>query len=92
VPIESLSFLASLPGVGWSDHWSFWEFGYEAVMVTDTAPYRNEHYHKPSDLPGTLDFDRLQKVTSGLRDVVAELVGGTGETKVPVGKSAKTTK
>lgn len=92
VPVEKLSFAASLPGVGWSDHWSFWEFGYPAAMVTDTAPYRNEHYHKPSDLPGTLDFDRLQKVTIGLRAVIAELVGDKGEMEQPVGKSAKTTK
>ena len=90
VPVEKLSFSASLPGVGWSDHWSFWEFGYPAVMVTDTAPYRNEHYHKPSDLPGTLDFDRLQKVTIGLRAVIAELAGDTGKMEKPVGKSAKT--
>ncbi|MGI9239580.1 MAG: M28 family peptidase [Verrucomicrobiales bacterium] len=92
VPVEKLSFLASLPGVGWSDHWAFWEFGYRAVMVTDTAPYRNEHYHQPSDLPGTLDFDRLQKVTMGLRDVIVELVGDSGALKKPVGKSAKKTK
>ena len=91
VPIEKLSFLASLPGIGWSDHWSFWEFGYQAAMITDTAPYRNQHYHQATDLPGTLDFDRLQKVTTGLQSVIAELAGYTGKTQQPVGKSAKAT-
>ncbi|MFT4548250.1 MAG: hypothetical protein ACI8XO_000891 [Verrucomicrobiales bacterium] len=81
MPIEKLSFLASMPGIGWSDHWSFWEFGYKAAMITDTAPYRNEHYHQKTDLPGTLDYDRLQKVTVGLQAVIAELVGYEAETK-----------
>ena len=88
VPVEKLSFLADLPGVGWSDHWSFWEFGYEAVMITDTAPYRNRHYHEPTDLPDTLDFDRLQKVTAGVRDVIAELAEFGGRDKEPIGKAS----
>jgi hypothetical protein len=41
-------------GVDFSDHRSFYCWGYEAVMVTDTAFYRNPHYHKPSDRPHTL--------------------------------------
>jgi hypothetical protein len=41
LPVESLSTFSIVPGVDFSDHWSFWKFGYRAVMVTDTAFYRN---------------------------------------------------
>lgn len=45
-----------LPSVRLSDHASFWDEGYPAVMITDSAFYRNPHYHRPSDRMGTLDF------------------------------------
>lgn len=64
-----------LQGVGWSDHWSFWQEGYPAVMVTDTAPFRNPHYHRLSDTPATLDYARLESGVRGLRGVIAELAG-----------------
>jgi len=47
---------------GRSDHQPFWEAGRPAVMVTDTANFRNPHYHQPSDLPDTLDYRRLAEV------------------------------
>ena len=62
-----------LPGIGWSDHWSFWQAGYPAVMVTDTAPFRNPNYHLRSDLPDTLDYDRMALVVEGVREVVEDL-------------------
>ena len=65
---------SGLPGVGWSDHWSFWQEGYPGVMVTDTAPFRNPHYHTPRDTPDTLDFDRMARVVQGLSGVVRDLV------------------
>lgn len=67
-----------LPGVGWSDHWAFWQEGYPGVMVTDTAFYRYPHYHRASDTPDKLDYDRLARVVDGLVGVVAELVEGQG--------------
>jgi Zn-dependent M28 family amino/carboxypeptidase len=45
-----------------SDHVPFWEAGLPAVQITDTANFRNPHYHRPSDTPGTLDYDRLADV------------------------------
>jgi hypothetical protein len=72
-PSEGAALPASIPGVGWSDHWSFWESGYLAVMVTDTAPYRNPNYHEPTDRRGTLDYRRLARVTIGLTQVVEHL-------------------
>jgi hypothetical protein len=63
-----------LQGVGWSDHWAFWQEGYPAVMITDTAPFRNHNYHKPGDEPNTLDYIRLTSVVRGLEVVVNDLV------------------
>ena len=57
---------ALVVGIDFSDHWSFNKFGYPALMVTDTAFYRNPHYHAPTDLPETLDFERMAKVVQGL--------------------------
>ena len=62
-----------VPGVGWSDHWSFWQEGYQAVMVTDTALYRNPHYHKPTDTPEKLNYDHMARVVTGLEGVLREL-------------------
>jgi hypothetical protein len=62
-----------IPGIAWSDQWSFWRFGYEAIMVTDTALFRNPHYHQRSDLPDTLDYARLAQTTEGLIAVVHDL-------------------
>ncbi len=56
----------SLPPVGLSDHSSFWHFGYRAVMITDTAFYRNPHYHKPSDTMDKLDFGFMAELVKSL--------------------------
>lgn len=74
-PSQGASLPGFMPGVGWSDHWAFWEEGYPAIMVTDTAPFRYPHYHLASDTPDKLDFDRCARVVDGLRHVVAELSG-----------------
>jgi hypothetical protein len=73
-PSEGAALPSFVEGVGWSDHWSFWQIGVPAVMITDTAPFRNPHYHTASDTPDTLDYDRLARVTSGLEAVVRALV------------------
>jgi Zn-dependent M28 family amino/carboxypeptidase len=49
-----------------SDHSPFWDAGYDAVMVTDTAFLRNPHYHQPSDTLETLDLVFLEAVIQGL--------------------------
>jgi hypothetical protein len=58
-----------------SDHSSFWDQGFAAVMVTDTSFFRNPHYHKASDTPETLDYGFLAKVTAGVCAAVLQLVG-----------------
>jgi hypothetical protein len=75
VPVESASLPGSLQGVGWSDHWSFWQEGYPAVMITDTAPFRNPHYHRETDTAETLDYARLAAAVRGLEAVVTDLTG-----------------
>ncbi len=62
-----------VPGVWWSDHWAFWRHGYPAIMITDTAPYRNPFYHTRRDTPDKLDYARLARVVDGLGHVVLEL-------------------
>lgn len=65
-----------VPGVDWSDHWSFWQAGYEAIMVMCTATYRNPNYHKPTDTPGTLDYDRMARTVDALAGVIEDLAAG----------------
>lgn len=72
-PSEGGAVPPSIPGVGWSDHWSFWQEGYPAVMVTDTALFRYPHYHIASDTPDKIDYDRLARVVSGLDQVITAL-------------------
>ncbi len=72
-PSEGSAVPTAVPGVGWSDHWSFWQQGYPAIMVTDTAPFRNPNYHQPTDKPDTLDYDRMARVVHGLVGVVSDL-------------------
>jgi Zn-dependent M28 family amino/carboxypeptidase len=74
-PSEGIAAPTDIPGVGWSDHWSFWQHGYQSVMVTDTAPYRYPYYHSAQDTPDKLDYDRTARVVRGLERVVRALVG-----------------
>lgn len=76
VPVESIAAPASITGIDWSDHWSFWQAGWPAaVMITDTAVFRNPHYHEPSDTPDTLDYRRLAWVVVALDGTIRELAG-----------------
>jgi Zn-dependent M28 family amino/carboxypeptidase len=72
-PLQSASVPGSIPGVGWSDHWSFWERGYSGMMVTDTAPYRYPWYHTAEDTPDKISFDKLAAVVDGLEHVIEVL-------------------
>ncbi len=65
-PSEGIAAPAIIPGVDWSDQWSFWRHGVPALMLTDTAPYRYPHYHQESDTPDKLDYDRLARVVASL--------------------------
>lgn len=66
LPVYSLNAPATLSEASLSDHASFWELNLPALMVTDTAFLRNPNYHKPTDKPDTLDYNRMADVVSGL--------------------------
>ncbi len=72
VPVHSINAPALVPGLDFSDHWSYWRHGFPAVMVTDTAFFRNPNYHLPSDTADTLDYRRMGEVVRG---VYAAMVG-----------------
>jgi hypothetical protein len=78
VPSQGAAFPAFVPGVAWSDQWSFWQHGYPGIMITDTAPFRYPHYHAPTDTPDKLDYDRFARVVSGMQKVIEDLAGGRG--------------
>lgn len=72
-PLEHIATLATVPGVSWSDHSSFWQLGYRAFMITDTAPYRYAHYHSANDTPEQVCFETLTHLSNDLFLAFAEL-------------------
>ena len=72
VPVQAAAMPANLPGAGWSDHWSFWQEGYPALMVTDTAPWRYPRVHTAADTVDKINLDKLSDVVNGLEHVVRE--------------------
>jgi Zn-dependent M28 family amino/carboxypeptidase len=74
IPVESIAAPASITGIDWSDHASFWEEGWsQAVMITDTATFRNPNYHRMTDTPDTLDYERLAELVRALDPAVRAL-------------------
>jgi Zn-dependent M28 family amino/carboxypeptidase len=70
LPVYSMNGLRAIPGVNRSDHASYWNEGFPALMITDTAFYRNPHYHRSGDTTNTLDFSRMAKVVQGVFETV----------------------
>jgi Iap family predicted aminopeptidase len=64
-----------IPGIDLSDHWAYHRCGFPAMMITDTAPFRNPYYHQPNDLPATVDYPSLARVTKGIERMVRDVVG-----------------
>lgn len=75
-PVQAAAVPGGIPGVGWSDHWSFWQAGYPAMMMTDTAPFRYPWYHTAEDTPDKVSAEKLADVVDGLEYVVSVLAGG----------------
>lgn len=59
IPTKSLSAPSWLASIDFSDHLNYWNFGYSAIMITNTSFYRNDNYHKESDKIETLDIKRM---------------------------------
>ena len=73
-------------GVGWLVHWSLWQEGYPAIMLTDTALFRYEYYHHPQDTPDKLNYDAMARIVGGIEGVIEHLAeappSGDGELSV----------
>jgi hypothetical protein len=74
-PVRVLPVLTPVgePTAARSDHWAWLQAGVPAVMLTDTAEFRNPHYHGPTDRPETLDFARMAEALGSIRGVVASI-------------------
>jgi Zn-dependent M28 family amino/carboxypeptidase len=73
LPVYSINAPRSIPGVDFSDHMNYWDAGYPAVMITDTAFYRNLNYHTTADTAEKLDYNRMAQVVEGVYAAVLEL-------------------
>ena len=73
LPVFSINAPPLVPGIDYSDHRNYWLYGHEAVMITDTAFYRNFHYHEAEDTADKLDYRRMAKVVQGVFAAVTVL-------------------
>lgn len=71
--VESLIGFNFIAGVDFSDHASFWKYGYPAVMLTDTAFYRYPFYHSEHDTQEKIDYGMLSKLTYALESLISDL-------------------
>ena len=76
LPVYSINAPRFVPGVDFSDHLSYWKAGFEALMITDTAFYRNHNYHTANDTPEKLDYRRMAMVVAGVYAALIDLSGG----------------
>jgi Zn-dependent M28 family amino/carboxypeptidase len=72
LPVRSISAPATLQGIDFSDHRSYWAEGYPALMVTDTAFFRNAHYHRAGDTHEKLDYRRMAQVVQSVFALVQQ--------------------
>jgi hypothetical protein len=70
LPVHSISAPGFIVGIDFSDHLNYAHEGYAAMMVTDTAFYRNKAYHTPQDTPERLDYQRMAQVVQGVHQAV----------------------
>jgi len=73
LPVYSINAPQVIPGVDFSDQRNYWYAGYSAVMITDTAFYRNRNYHTEQDTAEKLDYKRMAMVVEGVYAIVSEL-------------------
>ncbi|MGR8934580.1 MAG: M28 family peptidase [Gammaproteobacteria bacterium] len=77
LPVYSLRAPSIITGVDFSDHRNYWPYGINAVMVTDTAFYRNDAYHAPNDTPDKLNYGKVAKVVTAVFGAIKSI--GLGE-------------
>jgi len=72
-PSEGIAAPGNWLGIGWSDHWSFWQEGYPGIMITDTAPFRYRYYHTSDDTIDKVNFEKAARVVVGVDKLVERL-------------------
>jgi Zn-dependent M28 family amino/carboxypeptidase len=77
VPVYSINAPSFVPGIDFSDHRNFWHFDYPAVVVSDTAFYRNQAYHTEGDTAERLNYEKMAQVVYGVFSYVLQLDQGT---------------
>ncbi len=75
LPVYSINAPVFIPGIDFSDHRNFWRYQFPAVMVTDTAFFRNTAYHTENDTSDRLDYRKMAEVTEGVAGYVLYLSG-----------------
>ena len=73
VPVYSINAPAIVPGIDFSDHLNYWNNGFPAAMVTDTAFYRNKAYHTANDTADRLDYNKMSQVVQGVYRAIVDL-------------------
>lgn len=73
LPVYSIRAPAFIPGTDFSDHMNYWPHGFNALMVTDTAFYRNKTYHTPGDTAERLDYGRMSEVVIAVFEAIRSL-------------------
>jgi len=70
LPAEGAAVPGIVPGSNWSDHCSFWQNGYSAVLITDTAIYRYPFYHQNNDNSDKINYNKTAQLIKGLQAVL----------------------
>lgn len=73
IDVQSINAPPQMIGITFSDHASYWNESYPAVMINNTSFYRNPHYHEATDTIDTLDFDKMSEVVKGVYQAVVNL-------------------
>jgi len=75
LPVYSIASPPQLPGIDFSDHRNYWRAGFPAIMITDTAFYRNTAYHTAHDTPGRLDYRRMAMAVVAVYEAILHMEG-----------------
>lgn len=73
LPVYSIRAPADIPGIDFSDHRNYWPYGINALMISDTAFYRNRAYHSKSDTADRLDYEKMSQVVTAVFEAVQDL-------------------
>jgi hypothetical protein len=77
LPVHSINAPTLVPGIDFSDHSNYWQAGFPALMITDTAFYRNHAYHSAEDTWDRLDYEKMAEVVNGVAAIIVDRAGRT---------------